>query len=89
LAEALAVRPRVLEQTRLFVAGLFLTFNAKFEFPRENCSEDERADIHEQLACDASDMLTFVTAPVAAPSQPHEKEPLPTAIGNWRRHRGV
>jgi len=32
LAEALAVRPRVLEQTRLFVAGLFLIFNAKFEF---------------------------------------------------------
>jgi hypothetical protein len=78
----------VFEQTQLFVAGLFLTFTAKFEFTLENCSEEERADIHEQLAGHASDMPTLVTAPAADPLQPHEQEPLPPAIQATRADTG-
>lgn len=70
LAEALA-------QTQLFVATLFLTLTANFDFPLENCSDEQRADIHDLLTVHANDMLTLVTTPAAdAPTQ-HDAPPPP------------
>jgi hypothetical protein len=82
LAEALAASQRSLEQTQVFVASLFLTFAAGFEFPLENCSEDERADIHETLAAHANDMLALVTSSTVVPPESHEQDhqPPPSAI---------
>jgi hypothetical protein len=75
LAEALATTQQSLQQTQLFLATLFLTVTAKFDFPLENCSEDERADIHELLTVHANDMLTAVTTPAA--DTPAQQPPLP------------
>ena len=88
LAEALATSQRSLGQTQIFVASLFLTFAAKFEFPLENCSEDERADIHETLAAHTNDMLTFVTSPTAVPPEPREQDHHP-APANRADHAGT
>jgi hypothetical protein len=63
LAEALADTQRSLRQTQLFLATLFLTMAVKFDFPLENCSEEERADIHEMLVVHANDMLALATSP--------------------------
>jgi hypothetical protein len=48
-------------QTQIFVACLFLTLTAKFEFPLENCNDDERAEIHELLTVPANELLTLAT----------------------------
>jgi hypothetical protein len=63
------------QQTQIFIASLFLTLTAKFEFPLENCSEQERANMHEQLTVHANDMLTIVTTPTTNPKHDDKTAP--------------
>lgn len=78
LAEALAASQRSLQQTQLFIATLFLTATAKFDFPLENCSDEEREEIHELLTVHANDMLNVATTPLPDDTPTHEP-PVPTA----------
>lgn len=75
LAEALETSQRSLQQTQLFIATLFLTLTAKFDFPLENCSDDVRADIHEMLTVHANDMLVLATGPAVETPTQHEPPP--------------
>jgi hypothetical protein len=79
LAEALAASQRSLEQTQLFVATLFLTVTAKFDFPLENCSEEVHAVIHEMLTVHANHMLTAITSPPTDAAPQNEQTVTPTA----------
>jgi hypothetical protein len=63
-------------QTQTFIACLFLTMTARFEFPLENCSDDDRDEIHELLTVPANDMLTLATTPTTGADVPdtHQHE---------------
>jgi hypothetical protein len=72
-----------LDQTRLFIATLFLTVTVKFEFPLESCSQEDLDDLHELLTTPANDRLTLITNPPATLSStaPHPAKQISTLEG--------
>ena len=83
LTEALQKSQQAHLQTQSFLACLFLALTAGFEFPLENCAEDERAELHELLTVPANDMLTLITRSAAPVAALHEnvQQPFSTSPG--------
>ena len=77
LTEALQKSQQAHLQTQSFLACLFLTLTAGFEFPLENCAEGERAELHELLTVPANDMLTLITGSGAPVTTLHENVQTP------------